>query len=142
MFLPNLPIAILELPNCLSHRWLTFPKRCYWFVGQQYNKHVTTTIFLHQKNTQIMTYIIILMSVQTIYSIKYCTVKIVVILVFSYQSVHMKPSLRTGHFINLPYGKHPGGHSFLQLCSAIHILTFSINCGTLIQPCSLILSSK
>ena len=24
VFLPNPPIAILELPNCLSHEWLTF----------------------------------------------------------------------------------------------------------------------
>ena len=28
-FLPNPPIVILELPNCLSHEWLTFLKRCY-----------------------------------------------------------------------------------------------------------------
>ena len=23
-------IAILEFPNCLGDRWLTFLKRCYW----------------------------------------------------------------------------------------------------------------
>ena len=40
MFLPNPPLAILELPNCLSHEWLTFLKRCYWLVRQKYNKHV------------------------------------------------------------------------------------------------------
>ena len=34
-------IAILELPNCLSYGWLTFLKRWYWLVGQEYNKHVT-----------------------------------------------------------------------------------------------------
>ena len=33
VFLPNPPIAILELPNCLSHEWLTFLKRCY-FVAE------------------------------------------------------------------------------------------------------------
>ena len=44
VFLPNLPIAILELPNCLSHEWLTFLKRCYWLVRQEHNKHVTTKV--------------------------------------------------------------------------------------------------
>ena len=32
VFLPNPPIAILELPYCLSRGWLTFLKRCYWLV--------------------------------------------------------------------------------------------------------------
>ena len=41
VFWPNRPIAILELPNCLSYGWLTFLKRCYWLVGQEYNKQVT-----------------------------------------------------------------------------------------------------
>ena len=27
-FCPNPPISILKLPNCLSHEWLTFLKRC------------------------------------------------------------------------------------------------------------------
>ena len=32
-FMPNPPIAILELPQkCLSHEWQTFQKRCYWLV--------------------------------------------------------------------------------------------------------------
>ena len=35
VFLQNLPIAILELPNCLSREWLTFLKRCYWLVRQE-----------------------------------------------------------------------------------------------------------
>ena len=39
---PSPPIAILKLTNCLSHGWLTFLKRCYWFVRQEYNKHMTT----------------------------------------------------------------------------------------------------
>ena len=30
-----------RLINCLSYGWLTFLKRCYWLVGQEYNKHVT-----------------------------------------------------------------------------------------------------
>ena len=34
--LPNPPIVILELPNCLSHEWLTFLKRCYWLVRQEF----------------------------------------------------------------------------------------------------------
>ena len=42
--LPNPPIAILELPNCFSHEWLTFLKRCYWLVRQEYNKHVTIKV--------------------------------------------------------------------------------------------------
>ena len=41
VFWPNPPIAILELPNCLSYGRLTFLKRYYWLVGQEYNKHVT-----------------------------------------------------------------------------------------------------
>ena len=41
VFLRNPPIAILELPNCLSHEWLTFLKCCYWLVRQECNKHVT-----------------------------------------------------------------------------------------------------
>ena len=41
VFLPNPPIVILELPNCSSHGWLIFLKRCYWLVRQKYNKHVT-----------------------------------------------------------------------------------------------------
>ena len=40
MFLPNPPLAILELPNCLGHEWLTFLKRCYWLFRQKYNEHV------------------------------------------------------------------------------------------------------
>ena len=43
---PNPPIAILELPNCLSHEWLTFLKRCYWLVRQEYNKHVTMKVLI------------------------------------------------------------------------------------------------
>ena len=39
VFLPSSPIAILELPNCLSHEWLTFLKLYYWLVRQEYNKH-------------------------------------------------------------------------------------------------------
>ena len=46
MFWPNPPIAILKLPNCSSHRLLTFLKRFYWLVGQEYNKHVTTKDYL------------------------------------------------------------------------------------------------
>ena len=46
VFLPNPPIAILELPNCLSHESLTFLKRCYWFLGQEYNKHVTMKVLI------------------------------------------------------------------------------------------------
>ena len=41
VFWPNPPITILELPNYLSYGWLTFLKRCYWLIGQEYNKHVT-----------------------------------------------------------------------------------------------------
>ena len=41
VFLPNPSIAILELPNCLSYGWVTYLKRCYWLVGQEYNKQVT-----------------------------------------------------------------------------------------------------
>ena len=37
VFLPNPPIAILELPHYLSHEWLTFLKRCYWLVRQECN---------------------------------------------------------------------------------------------------------
>ena len=37
VFLPNPPTAILELPNCLSHEWLTFLKRWFWLVRQEYN---------------------------------------------------------------------------------------------------------
>ena len=40
VFLPNQPIAILELPKFSSHEWLTLPKRCYWFVRQEYNRYV------------------------------------------------------------------------------------------------------
>ena len=40
VFLLNPPIAILELANCLNRERLTFLKRCYWLVGQEYNKHV------------------------------------------------------------------------------------------------------
>ena len=39
--LPNPALAILELPNCLSHEWLAFLKRCYWLVRHEYDKHVT-----------------------------------------------------------------------------------------------------
>ena len=46
VFLPNPLIAILELPNCLSHEWLTLLKRCYWFVRQECNKHVTIKILI------------------------------------------------------------------------------------------------
>ena len=46
VFLPIPPIAILELPNCLNHEWLTFLKRCYWLVRQEYNKHVTMKVFI------------------------------------------------------------------------------------------------
>ena len=46
VFLPNPPIEILELPNCLSHEWLTFLKRCYWLVRKEYNKHVTIKVFI------------------------------------------------------------------------------------------------
>ena len=46
VFLLNPPIAILELPNCLSHEWLTFLKRCYWLVSQEYNKHVTMKVLI------------------------------------------------------------------------------------------------
>ena len=46
VFLPNPPIAILELPNCLSHEWLTFLKRCYWLVRQEYNNHVTMKVLI------------------------------------------------------------------------------------------------
>ena len=41
VFLPSSPITIPEIPNCLSHKWLTFLKRCHWLVRQEYNKHVT-----------------------------------------------------------------------------------------------------
>ena len=40
VFLPNPPIAILELPYCSSRAWLTFLKRFYWLVRQEYNTHV------------------------------------------------------------------------------------------------------
>ena len=47
LILPNPPMAILELPrNCLSHEWLTFLKRCYWLVRQEYNKHVTIKVLI------------------------------------------------------------------------------------------------
>ena len=46
VFLPNPPIAILELPNCFSHERLTFLKRCYWLVRQEYNKHVTMKVLI------------------------------------------------------------------------------------------------
>ena len=46
VFLLNSPIAILELPNCLRNGWLTFLKRCYWLVRQEYNKHVTMKVFI------------------------------------------------------------------------------------------------
>ena len=36
VFLPNPPIAMLELPSCLSHEWLTLLKRCYWLVRQNF----------------------------------------------------------------------------------------------------------
>ena len=45
-FLPYSPIAILVLPNCLSHEWLTFLKRCYWLVRQEYNRHVTIKVLI------------------------------------------------------------------------------------------------
>ena len=47
MFLPNPPIAILELSNCLSHKWLTFLKRCYWLVRQEYktNKNIDNDLY-------------------------------------------------------------------------------------------------
>ena len=35
VFWPNLTIASLNIPNCLSHGRLTFLKRCYWCVGQE-----------------------------------------------------------------------------------------------------------
>ena len=41
VFWLNPPIAILKLPNCLSHEWLTFLKRCDWLFGQEYSKHET-----------------------------------------------------------------------------------------------------
>ena len=41
VFLPNPALAILGLPNCLSHEWLAFLKRCYWLVRHEYDKHVT-----------------------------------------------------------------------------------------------------
>ena len=47
VFLPNPPTAILELSNCLSYEWLTFLKRCYWLVRQEYNKYVTMKV-LHK----------------------------------------------------------------------------------------------
>ena len=37
VFLPNPPIAILEIPKCLSHEWLIFLKR-YWLVTQKHDK--------------------------------------------------------------------------------------------------------
>ena len=46
VLLPNPPIAIVQLPNCLSHECLTFLKRCYWLVRQEYNKHVTMKVFI------------------------------------------------------------------------------------------------
>ena len=46
VFLLNSPIAIPELPNCLSHEWLTFLKRCYWLVRQEYNKHATMKVLI------------------------------------------------------------------------------------------------
>ena len=44
--LPNLPITTLELPNCFSHERLTFLKRCYWLVRQEYNKHMTMKVLI------------------------------------------------------------------------------------------------
>ena len=41
VFLLNPPMAILQLPYCSSHAWLTFLKCCYWLVWQEYNTHVT-----------------------------------------------------------------------------------------------------
>ena len=47
VFLPNRPIVIHELPSCLSHEWLTFQKRCYWFiVRQEYIEHVTMMVLI------------------------------------------------------------------------------------------------
>ena len=46
VFLPNLPIAILESPNYLGHKWLTFLKCCYWLIRQEYNKHVTMKVLI------------------------------------------------------------------------------------------------
>ena len=41
VLLPNPPIAILELPNCLSHWMANFAK-----VRQEYNKHVTMKVLI------------------------------------------------------------------------------------------------
>ena len=38
--------TVLELPNCLSHEWLTFLKLCYWLVKQEYNRHVTMKVLI------------------------------------------------------------------------------------------------
>ena len=46
VFLPNPAMAIRELPNCLNHEWLTFLKRCYWLVRQEYNKHATMKVLI------------------------------------------------------------------------------------------------
>ena len=46
VFLPNPPIAIFELPSCLSRKWLTFLKRWYSLVRQEYNKHVTMKVLI------------------------------------------------------------------------------------------------
>ena len=71
-FFQNPLIAILELLNCLGQEWLTFLKRCYCLVRQEYNKHVRAKVLICAKsttNTQKMTYILILMGFKTILSI-------------------------------------------------------------------------
>ena len=59
VFWPYPLIAILKLPNYLSHRWPTFLKRCYWFVRQEYYKHVTMKglIFCINLNKNIDSYL-------------------------------------------------------------------------------------
>ena len=75
VFLPNPPITILVLLNCLiKDEWLTFLKRCFWLVRQESNNHVTmkflSSFCLNQnKNIDNDLYCNILMSFQTFFSV-------------------------------------------------------------------------
>ena len=84
--------AIL-IRNCLSHGWLTFLKRCYWFFWeriQQERDDEKPYFCINQKRTQIMTYIVILMSFQTMY----------LLTVYSFASC----SIQISHFVSVDLG--------------------------------------
>ena len=75
VFLPNLPTAILEIPNCLvfKSQMANIPKMLI-AIGLLRKKRLRHLIFLHKpEHKHKMIYILILISFQANYSIQYGT---------------------------------------------------------------------